>query len=139
MFLNLATIISSENLFNNTVHLLEYFLHFLTKAIYTGLNFISFNFPYLPFLSPLIPNDKIHTCRCMHTNEGRSKNPGHGTSLVVQWLRLHASNAGGAGSIPDRGAKIPHASRPKNQNIKQKQSGTQLHSTGRSARCFVTT
>ena len=23
-----------------------------------------------------------------------------GTSLVVQWLRLHASNAGGTGSIP---------------------------------------
>ena len=31
------------------------------------------------------------------------------------------SNAGGAASIPGRGAKIPHASRPKNQNIKQKQ------------------
>ena len=31
------------------------------------------------------------------------------------------SNAGGAGSIPGRGAKIPHASQPKNQNIKQKQ------------------
>ena len=31
------------------------------------------------------------------------------------------SNAGGAGLIPGRGAKIPHASRPKNQNIKQKQ------------------
>ena len=31
------------------------------------------------------------------------------------------SNAGGAGSIPGQGAKIPHALRPKNQNIKQKQ------------------
>ena len=31
------------------------------------------------------------------------------------------SNAGGAGSIPGRGAKIPHASQPRNQNIKQKQ------------------
>ena len=31
------------------------------------------------------------------------------------------SNAGGAGLIPGWGAKIPHASRPKNQNIKQKQ------------------
>ena len=30
------------------------------------------------------------------------------------------SNAGGMGSIPGWGAKIPHASRPKNQNIKQK-------------------
>ena len=31
------------------------------------------------------------------------------------------SNAGCVGLIPGRGAKIPHASRPKNQNIKQKQ------------------
>ena len=31
------------------------------------------------------------------------------------------SNAGGAGLIPGQGAKIPHASGPKNQNIKQKQ------------------
>ena len=38
-----------------------------------------------------------------------------------QWLRLPPSNAGGAALIPGQGAKIPHASRPKNQNIKQKQ------------------
>ena len=31
------------------------------------------------------------------------------------------SNAGDVGSIPGRGAKIPHALGPKNQNIKQKQ------------------
>ena len=31
------------------------------------------------------------------------------------------SNAGGAGSIPGQEAEIPHASWPKNQNIKQKQ------------------
>ena len=30
-------------------------------------------------------------------------------SLAVQWLRLHASNAGGAGSIPGRGSKVLHA------------------------------
>ena len=30
-------------------------------------------------------------------------------SLVVQWLRLCASNEGGAGSIPGQGAKILHA------------------------------
>ena len=33
----------------------------------------------------------------------------YGTSLVVQWLRLYAPNAGGAGSIPARGTRIPHA------------------------------
>jgi len=31
------------------------------------------------------------------------------------------SNAGGAGSFPGRGTKIPHATEPKNQNIKQNQ------------------
>ena len=31
------------------------------------------------------------------------------TSLVVQWLRLCASTAGGMGLIPGRGTKIPHA------------------------------
>ena len=36
------------------------------------------------------------------------------------WLRLHASSAGGAGSIPGRGIKIPHAV-PHGQNNKQKQ------------------
>ena len=32
-----------------------------------------------------------------------------GTSLVVQWLRLHAYNAGNVGSIPGWGIKIIHA------------------------------
>ena len=31
------------------------------------------------------------------------------------------SSAGGVGLIPDWGTKIPHALRPRNQNIKQKQ------------------
>ena len=39
-------------------------------------------------------------------------------SPVVKTL---PSNAGGVGSIPGWGAKIPHVSGPKNQNIKQKQ------------------
>ena len=32
-----------------------------------------------------------------------------GTSLVVQWLRLHTPNTGGAGSIPNQKTKIPPA------------------------------
>ena len=32
-----------------------------------------------------------------------------GTSLAVQWLRLQASTAGGMGSVPGLGTKIPHA------------------------------
>ena len=31
-----------------------------------------------------------------------------GTFLIVQWLRLHASNAGGLCSIPDWETKIPY-------------------------------
>ena len=43
------------------------------------------------------------------------------TSLAVQWLRLHTSNAGGAGLIPGRGTKIPHAAQH-TQKIKTKQN-----------------
>ena len=32
-----------------------------------------------------------------------------GTSLVVQWLRLHAANAGIVGLIPGQATKIQHA------------------------------
>ena len=31
-----------------------------------------------------------------------------GTSLVVQWVRLHVPNAGGLGSIHGGGIKVPH-------------------------------
>ena len=33
-------------------------------------------------------------------------------------VKTSPSNAGGAGTIPGRGAKIPHASRPENQKHK---------------------
>ena len=36
-------------------------------------------------------------------------------------VKTSLSNAGDTGSIPGQRAKIPHASWPKNQNIKQKQ------------------
>ena len=36
-------------------------------------------------------------------------NVGSGTSLVIHWLRLYASNAGGAVSVPGPGTKIPPA------------------------------
>ena len=38
-----------------------------------------------------------------------------------QVVKTSPSNVGGLGSIPGLGAKIPHASWPKTQNIKQKQ------------------
>ena len=40
------------------------------------------------------------------------------TSLVVQWLRLHASTAGETGYIPGWGTKIPYASWCNNKKIK---------------------
>ena len=40
------------------------------------------------------------------------KNQLVGTSLVAQWLRLCAPNAGGMGLKPDPGTKIPHATWP---------------------------
>ena len=42
-------------------------------------------------------------------------------------VKTSPSIAGGAGLIPGWGAKIPHASRPKNQNIKQKQHLNKLN------------
>ena len=36
-------------------------------------------------------------------------------------VKTSPSNAGGVSLIPGWGAKMPHASQPKNQNIKQKQ------------------
>ena len=41
----------------------------------------------------------------------------YGTSLAVQWLRLHASTAGGTGSIPGWGSSTCHTVRPKKKNI----------------------
>ena len=38
-------------------------------------------------------------------NKERLKYCGLGTSLVAQWIRLHALNAGGLGSIPGQGTR----------------------------------
>ena len=39
-----------------------------------------------------------------------------GIFLVVQWLRFHASTAGGMGLIPGQGTNILHALPPKIEN-----------------------
>ena len=41
----------------------------------------------------------------MHTQRDNHKDKGRGTSLLVQWLSLHAPNAGGPGSIPSQGTR----------------------------------
>ena len=59
----------------------------------------------------------------IHNNYwGLDKNVLRGTSLVVQWLRLHVpmQRVQAPGAVPGQRAKIPHASRPKTQNITQK-------------------
>ena len=42
-------------------------------------------------------------------------------------VKILPSNAGGTGSIPGWGTKIPHTSWPKNQNMKQKQYGNKFN------------
>ena len=56
-----------------------------------------------------------------------TKTPKHETPLVVQWLGLHTSTAGGVGSIPGQGTKVQHAAW-RGQNVKKqtnKQTKTQ--------------
>ena len=43
------------------------------------------------------------------TTRGGIKTEHVGTSLAVPWLTLRAPTAGGVGSIPGQGTKIPHA------------------------------
>ena len=45
----------------------------------------------------------------LESDRSRLKTKFQGTSLVAQWLRLYAPNAGCLGLIPDQGTKIPHA------------------------------
>ena len=42
-----------------------------------------------------------------------------GTSLAVQWLRFHASSAGGTGSTPsgELRSRMPHSEAPKKKNL----------------------
>ena len=40
-----------------------------------------------------------------------------GTSLAIQWLRLHTSNAGATGSIPGQGTKTTYAMDVAKKNI----------------------
>ena len=45
-----------------------------------------------------------------HTRAGVLEKWDPGTSLGIQWLRIHTSIAGGTGSIPGQGTKTLHAS-----------------------------
>ena len=49
-----------------------------------------------------------------------------GTSLVVQWLRLHTSTSGGVGLIPEQGSMIPHATQCGQTKIKKNNNNKQV-------------
>ena len=57
----------------------------------------------------LSTDDWINKIEYIHAMEYYLAMKRNGTSLVVQWLRLQASIAGSAGSIPGQGTKILHA------------------------------
>lgn len=49
---------------------------------------------------------------------------------MVQWLRIHASNAGDPGSISDQGSNIPHAMgqlRPRHQLQNPRATTREVH------------
>ena len=47
--------------------------------------------------------------QCQMLNEKTKFSNSIGTSLTVQWLRVHASNEVSTGLMADQGTKIPHA------------------------------
>ena len=71
---------------------------------------VAWTFPYLSTYSKTQFNC-VCVCVCVCVSRGKSKRKKftHQTSLAVQRLRLWASSAGGAGSIPGQGTKIPQA------------------------------
>ena len=63
----------------------------------------------------------------MNSNQNKQK---EGTSLAVQWLGLHASTAGGSGSITGWGTDPPGcAAQPKKKKNKHKEIHEQTHHT----------
>ena len=53
-----------------------------------------------------------------------------GNFLVVQWLGPRTSTAGGTGSIPGQGTKIPQAVQPKKKKKRKKEKNLKLSSFG---------
>ena len=75
-------------------------MHFYSALEFTAFSLICI--PCNPHESPV----KYGIMRI--SSLGMQKLMINGNSLVVQWLGLHASTAGGMGSIPHPGSKISH-------------------------------
>ena len=80
-------------------------------GLFWGHTFFSAFFPVLTLLFPKFrsPGQQI-LCSGVRSPctpvSGHARNPTDlGTSLGVQWLRLHTPNPGGLGSIPDQGTR----------------------------------
>ena len=61
-----------------------------------------------------------------------------GNSLAVQWLGLHASTAGGTGSIPGRGNYMLHSER-KRKEKKNLTLGTYIYILFKISKVFLAT
>ena len=66
--------------------------------------------------SPKCPLSHPRNLQDVSLYSKKKKFPGGGPVV-----KTSSFNAGGVGLIPGHGAKIPHASGPKHQNVKQKQ------------------
>ena len=82
----------------------------------------------------------VCVCVCVSRGKSKLKKFTHQTSLAVQRLRLWASSAGGAGSIPSRGTKIPQAALcGKKKKKKGKVTHTSIQSFAYNSRVLITT
>ena len=65
---------------------------------------------------------------------------GLGTSLVVQWLRLHAPNAEGPGSMPGQGARDPtcHKKDQRSPMLQLRPGATKLINSFFKSSCLIT-
>lgn len=85
----------------------KYFLSLQLHAFFTGLAFLysllrenaSRRNTVLKVLFYYMATTWSFQSSCVKKQAGKEKRSCTGTSLVVQWLRLHTSNAGGLGSI----------------------------------------
>ena len=84
---------------------LRIYLYYQVSSLKRTLGFWT-PFPWPP-VAPGLTKGRQDDCGLVSLKQALKEPPG--TSLAVQWLRFHASNAGAAGLIPGWGTKIPHA------------------------------